>query len=232
MADRNRIDASSVPSRVIRWLNYLEWAVVAATVLGALAVWPLAPDQVVVHWSLTGRLDGYADKLPGLFGLPLLCLLVLVGMKTLPRIDPHRARYAEFASAYAIATLAIVAFLAAVQAIVLASAIGRPVNVGLVIAPLVGVLLIVLGAVLSQVRPNWFFGIRTPWTLSSDRSWTATHRLGRWVLMAMGLAVGLAGFVQSPWAFYLAMIVCLAGTLGLVVYSFVVWRDDPQRHGV
>ena len=75
----------------------------------------------------------------------------------------------------------------------------------MVLAALVGLLLSVLGSLLGQVRPNWFFGIRTPWTLSSERSWTATHRLGRWVLLVMGLAIGLAGLVQAAWAWYLVV---------------------------
>jgi uncharacterized membrane protein len=215
-----------------RWLSIPQWVIVAAMFVSGLAVWPLAPERIPIHWTLNGQVDRYAGKLEGLFLLPGITLLVLVGLKLLPRIDPNRARYVEFTSAYAIASLAIVAFLAAVHATVLASALGVAVNVGLVIGPLVGLLLIVLGAVMGDVRPNWFFGVRTPWTLSSERSWTATHRAARWVLLVMGLVIALAGVSQTEWSIYLAVSTCVVGVVGLVAYSFVVWRDDPQRHGV
>jgi uncharacterized membrane protein len=214
---------------MLKWLSVVQWLLVGAMFVAAVVVWPVAPDTIAVHWSLTGRPDGYAAKSVGLFFVPVIALLVQAGLKLLPRIDPNRARYVEFASAYAIASVAIVAFLAAIQAVVLAIALGRTLNVGLIVAPLAGVLLMVLGAVMGEVKPNWFFGIRTPWTLSSERSWTATHRAGRWVLGAMGLAIALAGVLQTTWALYAALVLCLAGTLGLVVYSFIVWRDDPQR---
>jgi uncharacterized membrane protein len=194
-----------------------------------LITWPGAPDTIPVHWSLTGQPDRYAGKLEGLFLLPAVALLIAVGMRWLPRIDPHRMRYSEFARAYAVAGFAIVAALAGTYTAVLLWLRGVPLNMGLIVGPLIGVLLIVIGAVMAEIRPNWFFGIRTPWTLSSERSWTETHRVGRWVLMCMGVAIALAGVFQTPWLVYAAILVCLGGILGLVIYSYVVWRDDPAR---
>jgi uncharacterized membrane protein len=214
---------------VVRWLDIAVWLLVAAMLVASLAVWPLAPERVPIHWLLTGQPDRYAGKLEGLFLLPAFTLLLALGLQYLPRIDPRRSSYAEFAFAYALTRLGVVALLATVHLIALAVALGATINVTLVVAPLVGVLLIVIGAVLGQVRPNWFFGIRTPWTLSSDRSWTATHRAGRWVLIAMGLAIALAGVVQAQWSLYLAIAMCLFGVVGLIAYSFIEWRDDPDR---
>ena len=188
-----------------KWLVAGQLGIVAVMFASAAVVWPVAPESIPVHWSLAGRVDRYVGKLEGLVLLPVVTLLLVLALRLLPRIDPQRRRYAEFAGAYAAAGLAVVAFLAGVHALVLAWALDLRVNVGVVLAALVGLLLSVLGSLLGQVRPNWFFGIRTPWTLSSERSWTATHRLGRWVLLVMGLAIGLAGLVQAPWAWYLVV---------------------------
>src|SRR6266851_7289963 len=114
-----------------RLLNVLQWATVAAMFVGAAALWPLAPDRITIHWTLTGRPDGYAGKLEGLFVLPVIALLLLVGLRLLPRVDPRRANYRSFSSAYALACFAIVAFLAAVDATVLAIALGWTVSVSL-----------------------------------------------------------------------------------------------------
>jgi uncharacterized membrane protein len=212
-----------------RWLTVAQWAIVVAMFVAGALAWPFAPDSLPVHWSLGGQANRYGGKVEGLFLLPAITLVVLVGVKLLPRIDPLKAHYAEFSRAYAVVALLIVAFLAAVYATTLAVAFGVPVNASRVVLPLLGVLLIGIGAVLNQVRPNWFVGIRTPWTLSSERSWTATHRVGRWVLIGMGAAWVLAGLLQTSWALDLALLLCLAGILGLVAYSFVAWRDDPER---
>jgi immunity protein, SdpI family len=107
--------------------------------------------------------------------------------------------------------------------------LGASINLTAVFVTLVGVLFAAIGAVLDRVRPNWFFGIRTPWTLSSERAWQATHRAGRWVFIGMGVLLVLAGLIQSTWALYAAFVVCGVAVLALIAYSFVVWRSDPDR---
>jgi uncharacterized membrane protein len=105
----------------------------------------------------------------------------------------------------------------------------RPVNVSVVMPAFIGGLMVVLGSLLGKIRPNWFVGIRTPWTLSSKTSWTRTHRLGGWLFLLVGLATLVSGAISAPVAFYVLM-----GGLGLtvvwtVVYSYVVWRGDPDK---
>jgi immunity protein, SdpI family len=215
----------------VRWLSALQWLVVGALFAAALVVWSRVPDSVPVHFGISGAADRYGGKPEGLLAVPVVALGVLVLGRLLPRVDPLRARYAEFATAYALSLLAIELCLGLTYATILAVMLGVPINPGTVIGPTVGVLLGVIGLVLDQVRPNWFFGIRTPWTLSSERSWTATHRAGRWVFLLMGALFVLAGLVQSLWLVYLAIATCLGGMLGLVIYSFLVWRSDPERSG-
>jgi uncharacterized membrane protein len=196
-------------------------------IAGALA-WPAAPESIPVHWNLAGEANRFGGKFEGLLLLPIITLAVLIGLTLLPHIDPRRERYAEFEGAFEVLKLLIVAFLAAVYAAMLAAVFGATLNMTRVVLPLVGVLLIGIGAVIGQVRPNWFVGIRTPWTLSSERAWSATHRAGRWVFIAMGAAMLLAGLADSGWALYSALLLCVAGVVGLVVYSYVVWRQDPH----
>lgn len=92
-----------------------------------------------------------------------------------------------------------------------------------------GLLFLVLGSYLDQVRPNSFVGIRTPWTLSSRLSWTKTHRLGGWLFVASGMATPLCGVVRPAWGVFVMLGTILPSTLILVAYSSVVWRNDPGR---
>jgi uncharacterized membrane protein len=209
-------------------LNLAPWGLVLAMFLAAAAVWRYVPDSVPVHFGLNGEANRYGGKLEGVLSLPIVALGVLVLLKLAPRIDPLRARYAEFATTYALAILAIETCLALMYATILATILGASVNATTLIVALAGLLLIAIGAVLDHVRPNWFFGIRTPWTLSSERSWTATHRAGRWVLILMGLALVAAGLVQNVWLVCAAIATCAVGTVGLLVYSYLVWRADQR----
>ena len=214
---------------LVKWVEVVQWAIVVAMFgVGALA-WPIAPDQMPIHWNVAGRVDRYAGKLEGLFLLPAITLVVAFGLRLLPRVDPNRARYAEFPGAFTVVRLAVTAVLAAIYVLIVLTALGVQLNIGLLVGVLVGLLLVVIGAVMDQLRPNWFFGIRTPWTLSSEESWRATHRAGKWVFIAMGLAFVLAGLVQTAWAFTAAVVIALGGVLGLVVYSYLVWKSAAGR---
>lgn len=88
-----------------------------------------------------------------------------------------------------------------------------------------------IGNVLGKIRPNWFAGIRTPWTLDSNRSWTKTHRLGGWLFVLLGLGLILAGISGSAWAILAALACLICVTVLLLVYSYLVWRNDPARSG-
>jgi uncharacterized membrane protein len=214
----------------LNWrLELPQWILIAAMFALAATVWPTAPDTMPIHWNLRGEVDGWGGKFAGLLLLPLMALGLYLLLLLLPRIDPRRASYARFAGAYAVMRFALTAFLVAVYVVTVLAALNRPVDVGSLISFLAGGLLVVLGLVLPKVQPNWFVGIRTPWTLSSRLSWEKTHRVGGWVFVVMGLAVALTGLLQTGWAFAAMMLIVLGGTLGLVVYSYFVWRDDPDK---
>jgi uncharacterized membrane protein len=193
----------------------------------AALIWPVAPDSFPVHFSVNGEPTRYSSKVEGLLAIPLVSLGILVLLKLLPRIDPNRAQDEEFAYAYNWVILAIEVFMAGLYASILAAVFNLPLNITSAVLILVGILLVAVGVVLERLRPNWFVGIRTPWTLSSERSWVATHRVGRPVFIGMGVVLVLAGLIQSPWSFYVAVTICVLGALGLIVYSYVVWRQDP-----
>jgi uncharacterized membrane protein len=73
-------------------------------------------------------------------------------------------------------------------------------------------------------------GIRTPWTLSSDRSWARTHRVGGYLFMGFGIAVVASALWLPPGTFFWVLMIGLAGSVAfLFVYSYLAWRDDPDR---
>src|SRR5215471_12816079 len=192
-ARNNQVDLAvqSVMDGVARWLVRAQWLVIAAMFIAAALAWPNAPEQMPVHWNLGGQPDRFGGRLEGLLGIPLLALVIAIVLQVFPRIDPLRANYVEFRFAYAVVRLGLALVMGVAFALILMATYGVAVNTGLVIAPAVGALLVLIGLVIGQVRRNWLFGIRTPWTLSSEQVWTTTHRAGRWVFIAMGLAIAL-----------------------------------------
>jgi uncharacterized membrane protein len=206
-----------------------QWLLIAAMFLAGAIAWPFAPERIPAHWNAYGQIDRYGGKFEGLLMLPLMALGLYLLLIVVPKLDPGRANYDRFRIAYAIIRIAILALLAAIQTVILLVAFGVHVEMNLVVMPLMGVMLIVLGGVMGKIRPNWFVGVRTPWTLSSKLSWSRTHRLGGWLFILVGLlAIGLA-FAPQPWGLFVWMSSIVVATLGLVVYSYFVWRQDPDR---
>lgn len=203
--------------------------IVAMFIAGA-CVWTYVPDQIPVHWNIRGEVDRYGGRFEGLFLIPLVATGLYVLLRVLPKIDPRAANYREFAGPYTIIRCALIVFMAVLHGLLLLAALGRPIPMGTVVPAIVGLLLIAVGVLMTRIKPNWFVGVRTPWTLSSDLSWTKTHRLAAWILPLSGVAVLLSGFFATEWAVYAMLAVVLASTAGLVVYSYVVWRRDPSQH--
>ena len=91
-----------------------------------------------------------------------------------------------------------------------------------------GVFFVVLGNVLPRTRPNWLLGIRTPWTLSSDRVWERTHRVGGYLMLGAGLVAILAGLLVPDRAMFVMMGGITVAALGSIVYSYAVWRKERE----
>ncbi len=206
-----------------------QWLLLGAMFISSAIIWPSTPDRVPVHWNAAGEADGYGGKFEGLLLMPLLAVGLYLLLLFIPRIDPKRANYAAFSGAYAAIRISTTALMAVIHALVILWIKDIKINASLVVLGSVGFLFIVIGLVLGKVQPNWFVGIRTPWTLSSRRSWVKTHRLGGWLFIAMGLVWIVAGLVAPTWTLPIALAITFVGVAVLLIYSYVEWRKDPER---
>lgn len=190
--------------------------------------WPQVPDRIPVHWNMAGEVNGWGNKFTGLFVLPLTMLGIYVLTLAVPYLDPGRRNYQNFARAYTAIRIAIVLFMALIYVLSVRAAFGHQFNISTVIWPATGLLFIILGNFMSKIRPNWFCGVRTPWTLSSKLSWDKTHRLAGWLFILMGLLFFMPLAVPTP-----AVLIAILSIDGLcvvwmIVYSYLVYRNDPN----
>jgi uncharacterized membrane protein len=202
---------------------------IAAMFAAAAWAWPQLPDRLPIHWNIEGQVDGWGNKFMGILFMPLVVLGMYLLMLLLPLIDPGKANYQNFQKVYGIIRIVFVAYMAAIFAATLVAAFGYTVNMTSVILPLVGVLFIVLGNFLGKIRPNWFVGIRTPWTLSSQLSWDRTHRLAGWMFILMGLLFFPVALIQTTWALIAMLVIDACLIAWMVLYSYLVYRNDPHR---
>ena len=209
-------------------------SVVLIAFMAALSLWawPQIPAgrQIAIHWDAAGNPNGYASKEWALLLLPILALGIALLLAVIPQLEPRRLNLAQSAKAYLTGWIGGLVVLAGAHLLIVLAAVGRPADIVTIASLLVGGLLIAVGNYLGKARSNFFFGIRTPWTLSSDLSWDKTNRLGGRVFVAVGAAMILAGLTRSGAVFGVVLGILLALIVMVTIYSYFVWRDDPLKH--
>jgi uncharacterized membrane protein len=200
----------------------------AVAAWGLLQVGPSA--SVPIHWNVNGDPDGWAPAWLAFSLGPAITLLVVGLMALVPRIEPRRANLRRSANAYRTVAVALVLFLVVVQVVTVAQGVGYAVPVGLVISFGIGLLFVVIGNVLGTVRSNFMFGVRTPWTLSSDRSWDRTHRLVGRLFVVTGVVVAISSLAgQLALTLGLLLVMISVTLVGGTWYSYREWQADPDR---
>jgi uncharacterized membrane protein len=192
-----------------------------------LIAYPHIPNKVPVHWGINGEPNRYGSRMEQIMmgALPIVLFLVL---NFLPSIDPKKESYKKHAGAYSIINLVIILFISGMNLIGLFSALGYPIPFQKVVPVLLGILFIVLGNFMTQIRHNYFIGFRTPWTLASEYVWKKTHRFGGYIFVIIGL-VPLSAIFLGALGLYLFFGAMVVGTALIYLYSYLVFKKDKLR---
>lgn len=200
--------------------------IMVSTALGAY-FYAGMPEQMASHWNYGGQVDGYISRFWGIFLMPLVSFAMLGLFLVLPKIDPLGKNIEKFRKYYDMFILIMVAFLTYVYGLTLAWNLGYNFDMGLLVVPAVALLLFYARILMENAKRNWFIGIRTPWTLSSDRVWDKTHKLGAKLFKAMGVVVLLA--LLLPIQFMpLVMIPIGLASIYMVVYSYLEYKKEKK----
>lgn len=194
------------------------WALVAY-------YWPQLPEQIPTHWGLGGQPDSWMPRVPGAFIGPLVASGIYVLLTVLPFIDPRSGHWQTILRVYPVLKSALMAFFVLLTYLTLSAAI-RPTQ-ALTLSWLLfgmGLLYMVLGNYLPTVRSNFFIGIRTPWTLSSDEVWYRTHRLAGRLMVALGMVAILTAYLPSTWQLPVFLGATLLFSGWSIAYSYWVFR--------
>lgn len=202
---------------------------IAIAIIAGVLLWNQLPEQMASHWNASDEVDGYISKIWGMFLMPLVTLGMFALFITLPNIDPLKANIASFRSAFNLFIVLITAFLLYIHGLTLAWNLGyQSFKMSTMMLPFLGILFIFIGYLLRQAKRNFFIGIRTPWTLSSDSVWDKTHQLGSVLFMLSGALAFAGSFFGGTIAFWLLFVPLLGSTLFLVIYSYVLYRNETK----
>lgn len=202
-------------------------AIILLSFAASLWFWPQMPDKMATHWGIQGQVNGYMPKFWGLFFVPLLQLVLGLFLWAIPRIDPLKANIAKFQKYYHEFILVILLFMLAVHLQVLLWNSWIKISPNRFIPVGLGILFFYAGILTQNAKPNWFVGIRTPWTLSSERVWEKTHTIGGKLFKVAGIII-LLGMFFPGYAFWFILIPVIAVTLFAYVYSYQEYRKETK----
>lgn len=202
--------------------------VIGAGFLFSAIVYNRLPSEVPLHWDWEGEVDRYGSRLEGAFLMPAIALGIWIMLTVAPKIDPRRANYQKFRGTYDLVVYGTITMLILLHVLILGSVLGWPISIRRVVPAIVGVLLIVIGNVLPRARSNWWFGVRTPWTLSNERVWAKTHRVAGYLLAVAGVVMLASAAFPSLVTTWLALCAAVFAAIGSIVYSYLAWRKETR----
>jgi uncharacterized membrane protein len=197
---------------------------IALDVAFGLAAWGRMPARVPIHWGTSGQPNGWGPAWVNAFVPPAIAIFLYATFLYIPLIDPHHRNYASFAGPLRALRLLVVGFLAVVHVLVVLASLGVDVPMDGAMRAGLPLLFAGLGTLLPRLKPNWFFGIRTPWTLASEEVWTKTHALGGRLWTLGGLALAACAFLPA-----VAGLAALVGGIVVLVLVPVVWSAVLYR---
>lgn len=153
------------------------------------------PSEIPSKFDFEGNILHYMSK--NEFALiALLPLGFWLLFLTLPQVDPKQENYHKFSGVYQGFHFGMVVFLDFIFAMTFFSVFYPDSTlVGDLMLVAVAVLFVAIGNYLPQVKPNFFMGVRTPWTLSSETVWIKTHRVCGITFMLAGVLMGAIPFL-------------------------------------
>jgi uncharacterized membrane protein len=197
--------------------------VVLSGVVSFLAA-PSLPADLVTNWNAAGEPNGSMPKLLAIWLFPVLTAGILVVFAVIPRIDPLRENIAEFRPYYDWFVVVFAAYMFLVHAGIIAFNLGYEFDFTILILLGVAGLFYYSGVLLTHAERNWFVGIRTPWTLSSEEVWNRTHALGG-RLFKLTAVLTLVGLLFGDYALYFLLIPALLTAGITIVYSYYVYEQ-------
>lgn len=188
-------------------------------------IWNSLPAKVPTHWNYKGEVDKWGDKYSLIALLFLLPVLTYVLMLVVPKIDPKK-KMEQMGGKYYQLKFILVLFMSLLAFIILYLTQNQSTSSpDLIFIPL-GALFIALGNYFKVIQPNYFVGIKTPWTLENKEVWKLTHILAGKLWITGGLLIVLGSLTIDKSIFiYVFLTIVAVITLVPIVYSYFKFKE-------
>jgi len=207
---------------------YVILAIVAVSFIISIYFYQQMPERMVSHWGLHGEVDGTMDRFWGVFLWPVIIALLSLLFIAIPRIDPLRENVKQFRKYFDVFVAMLFLFMISLELIMIVWNLGIQIPMVPLISAWFAVLFFFVGRLLEHAKKNWFIGIRTPWTMSSEKVWDKTHQLAAKLFKACGI-IALLGIIAPPeLAFVLILVPIMASAFYATYYSYREYEKERK----
>lgn len=202
-----------------------------------LSVWDTLPERVPTHFNANFIADGYGSKF-SLVGILIFMLVISIGTSLLilniSKIDPKQP-YSDGSSLIIKISWTLAIFMALLSLAIVYTSVHYTENKANGFSPkyilaLIALLFVLLGNFMNNIKPNYFIGIRTPWTLDSEDTWKKTHHLAAKIWFFGGLILFIS-ILLAPihFASYILTFGLVPLVLIPVVYSYQLFKKSKNK---
>ena len=219
-----------------RYFKYLIWPIALVPLVYLLSIWDGLPEEMAMHFDLKGNPDRYGNKSELLVMtavLSAMSILIYFVLSNIYKIDPkkyaadNKDRLHRMGFAVAVFIIALTCF------IIYSTSKGNMRMSMRYIFAGVGLLLCLIGNYMHTIKPNYFAGLRLPWTLNNEDNWRKTHLLAGKLWFIGGLATAiLCLLVPDTVAIILFFIATVVLILVPVIYSYRLYKKNNQAESL
>jgi len=191
-------------------------------------LYPQMPAKMASHWDIQNQVNGYISKFWGLFLMPLVSVGMFLLLVLIPKIDPLKDNIEKFRKYFDNFIVLLIIFLFYIHLLTIFWNFGLKFNMGQLMMPAMAILFYCCGILIEKTKRNWFIGIRTPWTLSSDKVWDKTHQLGGKLFKIVGIITFL-GIILPNYAFFLIFFPVIIASIYIIIYSYFEYRKEKKE---
>lgn len=194
-------------------------AVILLPIIAGIILWDKLPEQLPIHWNISGEVDGWCSKAFAVIAMPLLMLAIHWICLAITFADPKNKGNSGKILHIAFWIIPVISL--ALSAFTYSSVMGNTMKTELFASLILGFLFIVTGNYMPKCRQSYTVGIKLPWTLHSEENWNKTHRAAGAVWVISGIVTMIAGF----FSLIPLMIAALAvAAIFPVIYSYILYR--------
>ena len=205
--------------------NIFYWSIYLSNVLITLLFYKRLPNQVVTSFDFNFQPQAYGSKTMHVFLGVVLPITLILFKFILRKIDPLKDNYIRFEKPYNYIIGSLVVLFSVLNIIFILYANKNISSIKESFSLTFGLIFIIMGNFLPQIKRNFFLGIRSPWTLSDEDTWNKTHRLGGVFFIIFGFLFIIDGLILK---LNFSFIILIIGVIILYFYSFLIFPKDKK----